>query len=244
MTTLDSASPQGTEGTPIPSSSDSGNGQPSSDTVNLTKAEYDKLQKRLERLESEDRSAKDRAVKNTNKRIEDLETKVTPLLERAAEIIKDGKSPQDALQQAQKEQDDLEEKQLLRDFLKKNVSGKLPTESNGNATPEGVKVADVIKEYNLDGNDPEVIAAVISKNFANETEAKLAAANIALRRLNSTPPNPAASTASVGTTAQQGGDLKGQYERRLDELQKMGRPNPSQIADLKSEFRKKGLEVW
>ncbi len=243
MTSLDSANPQGTEGTPSPTAS-SESGQPSSETVNLTKAEFDKLQKRLERLENDDRSAKDRAVTKTNKRIEDLETKVNPLLERAAEFIKGGDTPKDALQKAQNEQDDLEEKQLLREFLQGVKSGKLPAvETSGNVETKGVQVADVINEYQLDGNDPEVIAEVISKNFANETEAKLAAANIALRRLNPNSPSPAASTTLTGSTPQKT-DLSSQYNKRLEEMRKSGRPNASQIADLKAEFRKKGLEVW
>ncbi|HJS82907.1 MAG TPA: hypothetical protein VJ742_08760, partial [Nitrososphaera sp.] len=195
MTELDSALVEGTDAKPNAPASEN-KSVPSSETVTVTKEEFDSLKATVKRLENEDRSQKDKAVKGVKEELGKLKDDVKPLLERAAEHIAAGKSPAEAVAQVNSEQEELEYKVSVRELVQALKNGNLPTaNSSGNGQAKGVNMAEVVKEYQLDGNSAEVITELLSKSFASEAEAKLAAANLKLRQTNSAPPDPSASTA-------------------------------------------------
>jgi hypothetical protein len=241
---LDSASVEGTDASQA-SASESENVS-SSGTVTITKEDFDNLKATVKRLEDDNRSNKDKAVKKTNERLEKLEGDVKPLLERAADLIAAGKSPSEAITQINSEQETIEERQVMREFVQAVKDGKLPTaNTSGNVQAKGVNMAEVIKEYALDGNDASVISELLSKPYANEAEAKLAAANFKLRRANPTPPDIGASTAIVGS-ASKSGLTEQEADKKYADLKTLYRDptiNKSKIAQIKKELTDSGYEV-
>ena len=125
MALSDSNSQNGTDGNQ-PSASNAQNVQPGSESVTITKADWDALQTRLQTIEKGTQSDKDRAVKKTNERLEKLEGDVRPLLERALQHTADGKSPEEALRLVQSEQEDNQTRQAMAEFASAWRSGKLP----------------------------------------------------------------------------------------------------------------------
>lgn len=176
MTTTDSTTLDGTPETPL-SDGSQGQVQQGSESVNITKREWDELQKTLKRLDDETRSNKDRAVKKTNEKLEALEEKLSPVFENFAKLIQEGKSPNEAYAKVKSEQDEAEDKQALRELAQAVKSGTLSSLFAGNKQETDVNVDEVIAEYGLDGNSIEVRAA-FNRKFGSREEAEVTAARL------------------------------------------------------------------
>lgn len=211
----------GTEGSQPEGSSGSGSGG-SFDPAKLQEA-ISGFSKRLEEIDQRTRSLqgdKDRAVNKTRAELEAIKKQLAEV-ERLKKL---GLSEDEAMEELAYRQT-------------RNVQPQAPVPV-GNET---VKVDEVIAEYGLDPSNPEVKLA-FEKQFKSREEAELTAA----RLLKPKPkPTPAQAPAQPVQSTVQSADLQKQYEKDLENLRKQSRrPSPSQIADLKAEYRRKGLEVW
>ena len=164
-----------------------GNVQPSSETVNIPKTEWESIQKTIKRLDDETRSNKDRAVKRTNERLDEFEEKFQSTFDRVYALMQEhGITKESALNVVKQQDEDAETKRMIRELY--NKGGALPTNStSGNVAASGGKVAEVVKEFGLDENDAEVVD--IYKRYSNPDEAEKAVLRLAARRSNPTPPS-------------------------------------------------------
>jgi hypothetical protein len=97
-----------------------------------------------------------------------------------------------------------------------------------------VDVAKVIADYQLDGNDPEVVEKVLKGSYQTAEQAELAALRLAYQRTKPTNPSPAASSAIVGKPAvPENQDAK---IARLSQLQKEPMKNSKEIKKLMEEL--------
>jgi len=217
MTNMDSSFAAGNEGVPNPDLSE-GNVQPSSETVSVSKAEWDNVQKTLKRLEDTTRSDKDRAVKKTNERLDGLESKVQETLDRVLELMQEhGISKEEAMTVVKSQDEDIETKEALREIRQALREGILPAGLRGNAEPVGDRVAEVAKEFELDPNSPEVIS--IYRKYGDSDDAEKAVLRLAAKRK----PDPSVSV----TTALEGRPLQAPNQQELiSRLEKLS-INPS-----------------
>lgn len=178
---MDSSLPEGSEGQPISTPSD-GNVQPSSETVNVPKSEWEQIQKTIKRLDDQTRSDKDRAVKGVREDLKGVQTQV----DRVLQIMEaHGLTKEDAINVVQQQDEDAETKRMIRELYQKNST---PTAgASGNVQASGGKVAEVVKEYGLDENDAEVID--IYRRYSDPNEQEKAALRLAAKRANSTTPS-------------------------------------------------------
>lgn len=238
MTTLDSDPKDGTTGAPNPADSASAGDQPASNAASITKAEFDALLQKVSQLESLTRSEKDRAVKKTNERLDKLEGDLKPVLERALELARGGKSTEEALTIANSEQEDALSRKTLLDMAKAWQEGKLFTPPSGNGSGQNVNVAEVISKAGLDASDPFVAAQLQGKSFTDEAEAKAAAFDILAAKRASPDPNPAQSAATpagaVSTTS---------HDDDLAELQRLQKNPTRENASRRTELVKKLREA-
>jgi hypothetical protein len=200
MTLSDSNSQAGTVGNQ-PAASAPQNVQPSSETVTITKAQWDAVEQKLQRLESGTQSEKDRAVRKTNERMDRLEGDIRPMLERALQHTASGKTAAEALNLVQSEQDEYQTRQALAEFAAAWKSGTLPAGFGaGTAGTQGVDVAQVLAEYQLDPKDPYVAGKLAGQTFTTKEQAELAAARILRDKITNTT-NPAQQSAITGLPA-------------------------------------------
>lgn len=182
-----------TEGTPASpntgSSAESGDSGGSFDASKL-QTTIEALTKRLDEVDSRSKALqgdKDRGITKTKSEVEELKRKFAEI-----EKLKKTGLDEDA---AFHEFSFREEVTSLREQLSKLNSAQPSTAGNGAGAV--VDKAKVIAEYGLDGNDPEVIAELISKNLNSPLEAENAALKLAYRRAKPTPSSVAASTAVI-----------------------------------------------
>ena len=135
---MDSSLPEGSEGQPISTPSD-GNVQPSSETVNVPKSEWEQIQKTIKRLDDQTRSDKDRAVKGVREDLKGVQTQV----DRVLQIMEaHGLTKEDAINVVQQQDEDAETKRMIRELYQKNST---PTAgAPGNVQASGGKVAEVV----------------------------------------------------------------------------------------------------
>jgi hypothetical protein len=192
--TLDSGStPEGTPASPSASGSQGGSASGSS-SAGQSQTDVEALTKKLGEIEKQLRSLqgdKDRSVNQTKKEVEDLKRKFAEI----EGLRKRGLSDEEAFEE-------FELREAVR-TLKGQLSNppSVPSTPAGNGSSEAIDAAKVIAQYQLDANDPEVIAQVLSKNFGSQLEAENAALKLAYRRFNATPPDPAAASAATGSPA-------------------------------------------
>lgn len=207
------------------------------DAVEL-KSAIEALTKRLDEVDARSKSLqgdKDRAVTKTKNEVDELKRKIAEI----EKLKKSGLNEEEALHELSFR----EEVRSIREQIGNLNQAQPSTTGNGNGL--SVDAAKVISEYGLDGNDPDVITNILSKKFDDERDLKFAALDLAYRRTKNAPSAAAAPPATGTTPKVEPLDvLRKEYQTKLEALQKEGRPNPAQIADLKSQMRKKGLEVW
>lgn len=182
---MDSSQPEGNNGTPIPPASEGGV-QHSSEAVSIPKEQWVQLQKTIERLERETQSDKDRAVKRTNERIDKFEKEYIPVLDRVVALMGEGISKEQALNIVNAEEDEREFRGTVKEVAQLLKGGKLPTGTqSGNGVQSGGVVSEVIKQYGLDENDPEVME--IYKRHSDPKDARIAAQELVISRSRGTP---------------------------------------------------------
>lgn len=180
--TQDSGSQGGTGATPnAPDSTQQGDKPSSGQQVVLTKEALDNLLNQA--VDRGKQAGKDRAVSDTNKRLDKLEGDVRPILERAQQ---EGKSVGDVLADLNRQQE-ADDRQVMRDFVNALREGKLPGSVTGNDQSKGVDAAKVFEQVGLKSDDPDV-AIELGKQFENAEQAELAA--FRLRERISKKPNP------------------------------------------------------
>ena len=215
-----------------------GSGQPSSQNVsggdkhnsNSASQPQDVLGERLTRIEkmlSSIQSGKDRAVDKTRTEVSELRKSLSDV----QNLMKKGLSEDEAFEQLEGRKADNEFKQAvleLRDALKGGKS--LPVQANGAKVEPSV--IEVLNQFNLDANDPDVIANVLSQSDPDKAE--LAASRLARKRAN--PPSASAASPVAGTPPPPA-NLMDEYNQKAKSVRGMA------LIDLKMEYRKKGLDI-
>ena len=231
---LDSGLISGTPSIPNGGSSGESDSKGSFDAKALQTA-FDALTKRLDEVDARSKSLqgdKDRAVTKTKAEVDDLKRKF-------AEIEKLKKSGLDE-DVAFEEFGFREEVRAVKEQLSKlNPAQPAPA---GNVEGKAVDVANVVKQYGLDGTDPEVIEKIFRQNFKSALEAENAALKIAYQKANPNTPSPAAAPAHVGAPARPAGldELTKQYKK--DMLAARGKP--SELRAVKDKYIKQGVNVY
>jgi hypothetical protein len=130
-----------------------------------------------------------------------------------------------------------QEKQVKRDTLIDQLAQKfLGASLNGNET---IAHAELVKNYNLDANDPDVIANVLSQT--DPKDAKIAALELVAKRQTSPTPNASAASTIVSAPAKPASvdQLTEQY--RKDMLAARGKPGL--LKSIKENAFKNGVPV-
>ena len=224
---MDSSLPVGSEGQPTPPLPD-GNVQPSSETVNVPKSEWEQIQKTIKRLDDQTRSDKDRAVKGVREDLKGVQTQV----DRVLQIMEaHGLTKEDAINVVQQQDEDAETKRMIRELYQKNST---PTAgASGNVQASGGKVAEVVKEYGLDENDAEVID--IYRRYSDPNEQEKAALRLAAGRAKTNPSISAAPTITGNPTKRENiNDLAEEHSR----LMKNPTANMKRLAEIREVLNK------
>lgn len=242
-TSSDSNLPDGTNEAPT-SPSSTGNVQQGSETNQHTKADYDSLKARLDRMEREAQGNKDRAVKRTNERLDKFEDELKPLLEQAQKYIAKGSSINEAIAQVQDDQFRTSTDEALREMALAWKSGKLPNSPAGNGQSEGVDVIAVLQDFDLDPSDPVVKVAFEGRNF---TEAEAEAAAARLVRQKKQQPNPTQAQMPSQPSAPQRAGMSEQQANtlyaELGNLLKSPTQNAARIETVKKELTAGGFPL-
>lgn len=209
-----------------------GEGKPIASTATQTqdfvsKKEYDLLMKEVRGLQS---------------RQDKSQTEQTRFMAELKEQLAKGLSIEEAEKAVNENQKAREKDELLIQIAQK--VGVLPsvsqTQTTGNSATETVDVAKVVQEYGLDGNDPEVISSLLSKNFNSPMEVELAAARILRNRVNPSTPSPVASTAVSSGSSVQPTNSTPALTAKLEELQKNPTKNWREIKKITAVLDERG----
>lgn len=221
---LDSNQTDGTPAQPNAGGSEGGVSGGSFDPKKLQEA-LTTFSKRLEEIDSRTKSLqgdKDRGVNKTRKELEEVKRQIAEI----EALKKRGLSEEEAIEE-------YDFRQTVRQLREQ------PAAPVGSET---VDVGKVIAEYGLDLSNPEVKLAFENKQFKSDVEVKAVVADLMKPKPTPTQAQTPAKPAEKLSSAD--GNLQKAYEKDLEALRKVGRPNPAQISDLKAQYRKKGLEVW
>lgn len=224
---------QGTEGSQSEGSSSESNQKGVQPTVALTAEQLTQiLDQRFEAFRRSSQSGKDKAIKETNQRVDGLEGDLRAVLQKASQegrTISDVLSDIDADEERQARQSILEMAKFFRE-------GKFPEPgSGGTGQGSGVKVAEVVQELELPVDDLRV-KEFMSRNFSDRAEAYREAAKLTKSLLRQ--PSDAD---KAGETSQRATDvptlqkLQDEYNERSKNLRGQA------LINLKAEMRKKGL---
>lgn len=216
-----------------------GDVQPSSETVNIPKTEWESIQKTIKRLDDETRSNKDRAVKRTNERLDEFEEKFQSTFDRVYALMQEhGITKESALTVVKQQDEDAETKRMIRELY--NKGGALPTNStSGNVAASGGKVAEVVKEFGLDENDAEVVD--VYRRYSNPDEQEKAVLRLAASRARKDSPSVSASPTIQGRPNAPAGieQLTKEYQKNM--IAAAG--NKALVKSLKDKARKDGVPV-
>lgn len=227
------ANTDGTVGEATSSGSNQADGKQGSIAVAETAKQLEILQKQINDLTRQLQSSKDKAVANTNKRIDSLEKDIKTVLQDA---LKSGQSVQDVLGNIEAEEE-RETKETLRELARAYREGRAPnSQSYGNDKQNGVDVTNVLRELELDETDTRV-QAFRARSFSSEAEAYREGAKL-VKQITSKQPSEADLPANVARTQAIPSNqekLQQEYDRRKEGLRGQA------LINLKMEMRKKGL---
>lgn len=121
-----------------------------------------------------------------------------------------------------------------------------PSPGNG-AELTATDVSEVVKNYQLDANQPEVLEALRS-TYRNRDHFEATMARLAMAKTKQPQPTPAESGSLQAPPPAGGTDLKGlqaAYEKRRDEIAQTQRGDAKikALSDLKVEYRGRGLNI-
>ena len=228
---MDSDLTNGTPSTPTGGSSEGKGDSGSSFDAKALQASFEALTKRLDEVDARSKSLqgdKDRGIKKANDELNELKR-------RFAEIEKLKKSGMDD-DAAFEELGFREEVRAVREQLSK--LNPVQPQSAGNGEGKAVDAAEVIKKYELEANDPEVIERILRGNFKTPEDAELAALRIAYQRAKTNQPSPSAAPPLTGSVPRES-DTPALIEK-LAKLQKTPTQNRDEIKQLKAELDKRG----
>jgi hypothetical protein len=190
MTLPDGTTPQAPTEQPAPSAPQGGD---SSQAVVITKAEWDRVNSLLGRIQ--DLQGGRDIARQTKEQVAQLDGQVRSLLERAHLLGSQNKPLNEALNQIQSEQSDEDFRKAVFEIAQSLRGGAQPT-GTGNA--QGVDVAPVFAEYGLDPKDPFVAGKLAGITFASKEQAELAAGRILKEKTLAPPTNLSQQSATPG----------------------------------------------
>lgn len=192
------------------------------------------LQKKFDQLTRQLQSGKDRAIKQTNQRLDALEGDIRTVLQTA---LRDGKNVGDLLSDLE-EAEERETRQMLREFVVSAREGRLPAAPGRQPERKGVDVSEVLEDLELDPNDTRV-AAFRTQEFGSKEEAYREAAKL-LKKIQTVQPSDADRASDPARTRQPATkqeELMREYQEGSKNL--YGR----QLMLYKQQMRQKGLEI-
>lgn len=190
-----------------------------------------KLQKDLELTRSELKGLQGRQDKETNE--------VQKFMGEVKKRMASGMSLEQAEQSITAEQQAAQKDDLLFKIARKvGVLDELPSNTAGNGSPVANDTASTLQQYNLDANDADVAEAIRGKS--DPVELKLAALEVAYKRLTKPTPDASASTAVQSRPAPKSDT--GALIARLQELQKFPTQNKQEIAAIKKQLDERDWE--
>lgn len=125
------------------------------------------------------------------------------------------------------------DKQLLRQIAEKVLG----SSGSGNPATPDAKVIDVLKQYELDPNDPDVVAKVLTQT--DPKDAELAALKMLRQRQSA--PSISAAPPALGTPPRQPSDVEQLTKYRAEMLSARGKP--ADLNAIKEKYRKAGVPV-
>lgn len=194
--------------------------------------EFLELKKALEQTQSELKGLQSRQDKETNE--------VQRFMGEIKKRVASGMSLDEAEKSVTADQKSAEKDALLYEIAKKvGVTGSPPANSAGNGNPPATDKASLLAEYGLSENDPDVVSALLS-----EKDVEKAALKVAFKRSQKQSDPAAAPATSASTHATDQSDLQAQYDKTIRNAKAKGKLTPMQVADIKAEYRRKGLDIW
>jgi hypothetical protein len=190
------------------------------------------LDQRFEAFRRSTQSEKDKAVKQTNQRLDGLEGDIRSVLQQA---VKDGRSISDVISDFDAEED-REARRLTLEMAKAFKEGKFPGQgSGGSEQTSGVKVDEVVQELELPVEDLRV-KEFMSRKFTDKAEAYREAAK--LTKILTRQPSEAD---KAGETSQRTSDAPAlvKLQQEYDEGSKNLRGQS--LINFKMKMRQKGL---
>lgn len=122
----------------------------------------------------------------------------------------------------------------LEESRQSPASSQTPTSQGSGANLAAQDVSEVVKKFQLDANEPDVINA-LRGTYRNRDHFEATLAQMALARVNRPTPTAADSAAITGSPAPLKGDASAMIAR-LTELQKFPTKNKAEIAKLRAEL--------
>ena len=217
-----------------PSSATSKGGSHDSSSANQTQDLIGERIKRIEKMVETMQSNKDKGVNKALNEVEELRKSFSEV----QSLMKKGLSEDEAFETLESRKAESEFQRAIvevRDLLKGGKS--LSTQASGAQIEPSV--AKVINEYNLDANDPEVIASVLTQT--DPKDAEIAAARLMNRRQSQPSASASAASTIVSTPSAPANvdSLTIQYQKEMSAAQ----GNPSLARALKAEYAKRGVPV-
>jgi hypothetical protein len=229
----DSEVKDGTEEKPNSESSNSKTGQRSSSAETDVVAQLNKLQTEFDKLSRRLQGEKDRAVKQTNQRLDVLEGDIRTVLQQAAQ---QGKTVTDVLSDMD-EAEERETRQLLVEMARTFKNGGQQSGSRQEAQ-SGVDVSEVVNELGLDTEDASV-KAFMAKSHGSLAEAYREGGKL-LRQIAFNQPSDGDQTSHVARKpAPASSQEKLMQEYREGSKGLTGR----NLIMFKQQMREKGLEI-
>lgn len=226
---------QGTEGSQPEGSVAESNQKGVQPTVTLTAEKLAEiLDQRFEAFRRSTQSEKDKAVKQTNQRLDGLEGDLRSVLQKASQ---EGQSISDVLTSLDAEEE-RQARQSMLEVARMFKEGKFPGQgSGGSESTSGVKVAEVVQELELPLEDLRV-KEFMSRNFSDKAEAYREAAKLTKSLLRQPSDadkagEPSGRQSDVPTLQK----LQEEYNTRSQNLRGQA------LINLKAEMRKKGLST-
>jgi hypothetical protein len=221
---------QSEEGNEQPSSSSSSEGDKrSSGSAQSKQVDLGERMERLEKMLSSFQSGKDRAIAGTKDELAELKVQFGEV----QKLMKNkGLSEDEAFDVLKAQKEDAEYRNALlevRDLLKTGKS--LPAQAG--VVMADPSVVEMLKNYpQLDANDPDVVAKVLS--IGNAKDAELAALQMIYKRTTAQPPSPTAAGSLEGHPATP--PDQDALVARLSELQKNPTKNWKEIGELEKKL--------
>lgn len=229
----DSAEDKGTQGAATSEGSNTSNGQPSSGQPEyVTVEQFNQIQQELQKLSRMTQSEKDRGIKAVTERVDALSNDLKAVLQSAQGR---GQNISDVLAELD-EQEELETRRMMREFLASQKSAAQSKESGGSGS-QLVDVAGIIAEYELDPEDTRV-QAFRSKQYTSEAEAYKEAAKL-LKSMTKQPSEADLPSKVAGErqSAPKQEALEQEYKERSKGIR------GQELISLQREMRRKGLRI-